>query len=570
MNNDIMQYSAERRRGIVKDFAHFSAQMLHSMKYDVMLSMSVEQLTALQSFYLRVAHRDPTLDELYLLDRILQTRTPARCPISDFLTDSPLLAETYADLMAKRAALPDCKTAPTLHSLMNVASSYLTTTGKSSSLSSNMTVESSENSEFSLHIGSHKAPLTTHLASLGTASEYTPTPGHLLVLTTKWGDMTDEGMNNALTELLSDSAAEQVRSIAFIDREGLVGALCRIAHGAYIDMTALPIAHPSELEAICDACHGALISVIPSEDVNIFMRAANERMLWSGVIGSLTSDAKLTINHERARTVVYDMEFIKSLSPMTAIQPVVGNLREEHECNIPLPVRAYSPQSALMLTSHTAHHSTSPFIDALYNTLAAIADCVANGASYRDICLSFDIKLPPPVTNAGIEDALEILLGAYRAQIEYCIPDKGSRLVFDDLPALEFIASAASRLPQGLNHTSTLGSEHSGCALYLLRPNVGADGMVDFEQLRRMWDYVTALVRSGDIVSASAVTARGVTKAIDGIISGNMTLIRADSCTEELLSSPAPGGIIAATRVRLDGIFLGNAVLTARETAAEA
>ena len=161
-----------------------------------------------------------------------------------------------------------------------------------------------------------------------------------------------------------------------------------------------------------------------------------------------------------------------------------------------------------------------------------------------------------PINQNCNDIALACLLGAYRAQIEYYIPNVKTTFTHS-AGAPTFKAYAMSPLTLSKPHKYS-AADHNASAVYLLRPNIEPNGLINFEQLRKMWDYVTTLVQSGDILYAAAVSPNGVNATINALTENTSTLTRSDNCTDELLSSIAPGGILAITRARLDGIFIGN------------
>ncbi len=76
---------------------------------DHFLSLSEEALLYLQAHYRDDARREPTLGELRVLDALTRVPTEGavghRHAVGEFLTESPTLAETWADMMQKHNAL---------------------------------------------------------------------------------------------------------------------------------------------------------------------------------------------------------------------------------------------------------------------------------------------------------------------------------------------------------------------------------------------------------------------------------------------------------------------------------
>lgn len=88
---------------------------------------------ALQAGFRDIEHRDPTLGELRLLDTLhrLTLRSPSRLAICELDTDSAELAETWAELMARRRLLADGVSPPcTLADIPVATAAYLRRLGE--------------------------------------------------------------------------------------------------------------------------------------------------------------------------------------------------------------------------------------------------------------------------------------------------------------------------------------------------------------------------------------------------------------------------------------------------------
>lgn len=542
----------EKKRGIVTSFASFSTQMLQSMKTDLGLYMTVDQLASLQIYYKKIAHRDPSLDEIYFLDAIVEKRLYQNYPISKFITDYPTIADTYADIMQKYSDVFGIQNAPTLNSLMDVARLYIEKAGKKAPLQSNAIFESGELAQLNLMLKKGAPTVSAYNSILGQASPCDLTAGQLIVMLSKWGSMSDSDLHTALAQLLSTVSASPVVSGTLTWGKGLLMSLYEYNMGTFIDITALPVAQPAELTSLCDRSLNAGIVIISAENVNPLLKDASKLGVWASVIGSLTSDKQFTVRTRNGATLEYPIAFIKQLmTPTQAIQVLPDNAH-----SFTANARGYACRTVSDTADHVlaAHCSCATFFNALYTTLSAVSDCVAAGASYKDICIAYDIR--QPVTKNCNDIAIACLLGAYRAQIEFYIPNIQSKCT-SVFGAPSFTVHAMSRIELSTPHQYT-ADDHNDSSLYLLCPQIEPNGLVDFEQLRRMWDYVTALVKNGDILYAAAVSPSGVDATISALTQNTSTLIKSDMCTDTLLSSLAPGGILAITRTRLDGVFLGN------------
>ncbi len=81
--------------------------MLSRLNADLGMQLSESTYKRIQSFFRDTARRDPTVGELRLLDGLDRhgKDSPARIAVGEFITESPVLAETWADMMQKHGAI---------------------------------------------------------------------------------------------------------------------------------------------------------------------------------------------------------------------------------------------------------------------------------------------------------------------------------------------------------------------------------------------------------------------------------------------------------------------------------
>ena len=91
----------------IADFTTASKEILSSMISEWGLSMSLRDLQYCQNQYRMRERRNPTVEELRLLDALYRKRTnkAERLGIRSFYTSDPIVAQTYADIIAKASAL---------------------------------------------------------------------------------------------------------------------------------------------------------------------------------------------------------------------------------------------------------------------------------------------------------------------------------------------------------------------------------------------------------------------------------------------------------------------------------
>jgi phosphoribosylformylglycinamidine synthase len=222
--------------------------------------------------------------------------------------------------------------------------------------------------------------------------------------------------------------------------------------------------------------------------------------------------------------------------------------------------RCYDTESKLLLTAVNGNDLSDPYFMSLDVVLAAAAQCVAGGAEFNDIALSFSAEIPGISGERDIidpqlgGDALSLILGAYRAQIEYCLPDAGSVYTYSG-KRYGFTVSAAARLN---GNPVPMHFILPGNGVYLLAPAYSPDGLPNFEDLRRMWRYVSSLCRDGRVASAFAVGSGGAAETIRTMSGGDIDFLPAGNISDDVLYSPAPGGIIVESGSQIEGVLIGH------------
>lgn len=108
-------------------FLHLFPDELTARAARLDLALPLSCLSVIADYYRTVELRDPSPDELLLLDEAYRAAAadPAQCAPIEFTTDDPRCEAAYADLMAKRRAIyPNASAPATLSELSGLASAY--------------------------------------------------------------------------------------------------------------------------------------------------------------------------------------------------------------------------------------------------------------------------------------------------------------------------------------------------------------------------------------------------------------------------------------------------------------
>ena len=135
---------------IVRRFTQAPANAYGQLNKDFGLSLDARSYNRLQTLFRDVLRRDPTVGEILLLDALGRSNKHAPCRegVGELYTDSPAIAETWADMMAKHSELyaaagllrKGLRTPPpcTLEDALTLIGRYLHRTGRVSPLTDNL------------------------------------------------------------------------------------------------------------------------------------------------------------------------------------------------------------------------------------------------------------------------------------------------------------------------------------------------------------------------------------------------------------------------------------------------
>lgn len=298
-----------------------------------------------------------------------------------------------------------------------------------------------------------------------------------------------------------------------------------------------------------------------------FIRTAEANNLKVTIIGSTTSDSRITIRCGNGITFSFFSFLLASFPALPAkkirLKPQSRGTRTPAAAGgstytpAPRRSRCYDTSSQIMLVTLNLdgiqQSTSSPYFTALDAILTAVAECVAAGSPFTEVVLSVAAKIPGSAGESA-DTALSLLLGAYRAQMEFCLSDTGSICSFESDTLGLTVSAAAGMTAQSVPSSFTT----PGSSICLLSPHMCEDGLPDFEDLRRLWSYAESLIRDGRVLSAFAVGPLGVAASVaDAAGDAVLEHINNDALNSSDFTSPAPGAIIVETANPTDGLFLG-------------
>ena len=573
-------YDTIQERQVIANFTLMQQDELGRLIAELGLRMTLRDLRYCQNQYRMRERRNPTVEELRFLDALYISRTQRieYYGLRSFYTSDPILAETYADMIAKANRVRQDERPYTPAELSGVLTRSLVQTGKKISVPSLCIGEDAPLR--SLKHGrteSGCAVLNGIPAIIGDKSNDLPSPrtqpqpgDHILLLTSA-------GLSSsAFASLVVSLSLPADAQIIPIGEKGLLEALLTF-DGIYLVQDYLPgFSSTSPLHSLLDAfTDGILIRVDGDIALPLRDRAASVGLIAS-IIGKCAINQHLTIRREGQSPVQFETAFLRAFSPtLPADAEIPGvSTRNDIHTTTPrsqtihaggncalfaegIPNTPYAVQNNHILTGAVSYPSNNTFLSSLFTTIYAVNRAVASGVDHETLTLSNHL-IPPTTSNTpnfAVGELMASLLGSYRVQAELAIPDVGGQFdnTAEECEKAQLTVFAAAPKPENvIPHTFT----SAGNNVYLLTPLVSDHTLIDFEDYRKLLRYVHHLCREGIVCSAIAIDAGGAFAALKTMTQSGYGFLAA---------TPIPGatcGFLIETREIIQGTLLGVTTAT--------
>ncbi|MBE6596285.1 MAG: hypothetical protein E7641_01320 [Ruminococcaceae bacterium] len=486
-------------RGKIINFRTYSEEALRSMKSSLGIYMSVSDLEFIKKHYTSKASPELTTDELFLLDRIIESSRSlaANTAVNELLTSSADIISTYNDMISKYTLKRGSLGKPlSIKDAASVASEYMERIGLAPSRDCECGDTEKERS---------KVEPETAIAILLPNTD--PVEAE-----------------SAVTDLLSSECGKNILAVRKISEYGIAHALSSLSMGIYTDVT-----------VIRDYTEELGIEFLLSGSIGKYLIAFNKQHL-----DELTSAAAL-----RSFTLTY---FAKSTAGDCLIQ------KEYPEISLNLPT-ALIEEISSSLTAASFDLTNTEKDEKIYNSAMlsvtdALTDAIAQGYSREDVTLFNRYILPKNATPEGLGESLAAILGVYRATVELCVAEDHS-VEFAETETV-VLSSTAKRSEAALPISDTV--TESGTKLYLLSYTQDERGLPEYKSLRAMWSYLEKLFKSCDVRYSRRVDGN-VGKELE-LMKGDLSLSLTDD-GEELYSRKLKGIIVGANVDIKHGILLG-------------
>ncbi len=567
------------RKGMIRRFGSYTVQQLDQMKKDLGIGMAMPKLTFCASYY-RSEKRDPSIAEFLFLDRFSACAEQAFTAIAptELFTNDAFVADTYADMMKKRHELnPDAKAPCTLAEMAHLASAYLERAGKRAASPDLLCSLQKRSTPYAARTNDTVSLPNSDIRLCVFQKQVQPlSAGDLILLLRPLSKLTVTDYDTPIEKLLNTPAlTAQIKQLRTVGACGLFAEVLKLTPSASIEPDRLSeTGEPIPLSMLTDAYEGDLLVVLPRERYPEFAKEAYALGVRAAAFATVTNGTRISVVRRDGESFSLQSRFLRALFPLRPVSVRLGNERDGDLAPITHTPRisascAYLYRNAPKHESETVTvgsavcsvASVAPqqafFRNAMDTALSSVLTLAASGCDYPEQRLAISVKLPQNTVDWSVSGAsVSTLLGVYRLQAELALPAASVR--FDCDPTLESPTLQVFALSHGTSCPT--GFCAAGNHVYCLAPATTADGIPDFDDLRRLLTRLTELRKSGVLQSARVLCREAVTDAIRAMSDERFGCMTNGS--EVIARDVLPIGILIETTEEIPATKLG--VVTAR------
>ena len=558
----------------ISDFISMPQEKLNFLIPQWHLHMTARDLRYCQNQYRMRERRNPTVEELQMLDALYFHRI-RRCEthgLRTFYTSDPVIAQSYADMLAKASHTHREDRPYTPAELSGVLTKSLQQAGKKITVPTLCTgtdasirlLKKSLQTEASIVIDGVPAVIGYSEQAFSKSVSHPQLTDHLILIS-------PAGLSSAtFAEIAATLSIPDNAQLIFVGERGLLDALLTW-DGVYIVQNYLPsITNNAPLSAWVNAFADSLIIRCDGDHAVKLRDEAAALGLTASIIGKYALNNRVTIRRNGQAPVQIETAFLRAFSPTFPTDVEIPGLCTSKDAphsaperqtiinggdSLPfssaIPGTAYAVSRKHLITGAASYSASNTFRAALYTTVYAINRAVAAGIDHDEITLSNHLKMPSlPDRNAAMSEIMSAMLGAYRVQAELAIPDIGGAMqaAEDQTPKAQLTVFAAAPKPEKTIPTQFTAT---GSNVYLLAPLSSQDSPIDFEDYRKLLRYVHRLCKDGIALSAIAVGSGGIEEAIRTMTQSGLGFYA---------SAPLPDSTCAfliETKQQIQGVMLG-------------
>lgn len=515
-------------KGIIVKFALYTPDMLEKMRADLGLQMPVSCLQTCAAYYQSALRRDPTLDEIRILDAIWakQSTAPEALAVAELLTNDNEVAATYADLMQKRHALaPTAKSAPTVNELLSLAGEYLRRAGRAGAPTNQSFLLEDRKLSPSASASSTYALTADARFGLRATGKAAPT----LACGDVWAALSSPDSNAHLRTALdrlwrTPDLTREIKEVRLMGESGLLGELIQSRESVSVDLSKLHNQDPT-VGGLC----GLYLVRVSGARFGAFAEAIRIAGIVAhplATVGKAQKNNAVTLVANGAPAIVWTYEFLDALLAPVSYRVTLADEAEGETCAIdtcPLTAEgsaylAYREVGSDLITRlfdgasvavATAKPESRFFHNAFDTALAPVMMLASAGVAFTDVSIAVSLTLPT-LARANVRQigaAVSTILGVYRLQTELGLSTATCKITASDevtLPELTVFAITASATAQ------VGGFAAPDHALSCFAPKMRETGLPEMNDLRRLLFALADMRRRGVALSARPLLGKTV------------------------------------------------------------
>ncbi len=515
--DSIMDY-----RTVLTNFRACNRQNADAWRASLGLSMPYDTLLYCAEHYRTCEKRDPSADELRMLDRLsffLEQSPDALCP-AEILTDDPSAASTYSDLLNKRRTLdPEASYPCTLTEAAKLSSRYLHYSGKKALPWRSALLVGDHCGNDTLSLGGSPFRLRPFSATAPLAR----TGDLLLLVTPQEGGGRTVFYKAAQALLHTEAVLSSLAGMWSIEEGGLLPTLLSITEGLWIDLTHLSPARLSlPMTVLTEQYAGCYVLRIPSERLQTVLSVGEQYALCILPFAKIMDGGEYRFSRSRSEKITLTAGFMKRLyhyrrgraalpvehhaEPTPSLHTFTARrscryLTQSAECS-----HSLYAENGLLISGALGSSQPAPFRTSLATALLPVLSLSAAGIPHTEQFISVGISIPRAYEDdTVIGNALSTVLGWYRASCE-CALAANVVTRFHDANTAELSVYAIAPGQQLPDQFTEVGKK-----VYCVAPAQHPDGTFDFPALRTLLSSLVHWNREGKISAARAFAGRSVT-----------------------------------------------------------
>ncbi len=536
----------------ISDFPHLQASFLERFHAAYLPDMVRSEVKYCQKYYTRHRRAPKGADELAFLNQLVAVEKcyPENLLVSEMTTDDAALAAAFAHLMAERAArFPDHKMPC---SFAEIASEYLENAQKkpfSFDLSCKrfpMLALAARKRKPTLVCGEEEnglaggTPISRALACHAPLAE-----GDRIYAFLASTDPVTDFEKKLLAFASSPLAISRAKRLCPVGDRGVFYALRSLNMGFEVELPRLYGENTSALRLL-EKENGLLVIVKDAEASEMLVDALDIG-LRPRLLGRVRKDGYILLKQDDDFYFRFTLHFLSTLTcPRAYRAEIQPRTPSENTFSLSDCATVTVDRTELLVARAEGDDASST---ALHAALGVISALVARGVRLDEMHLSHRLTLAlDDCLSDGLGQTLSMLLCLYRAvsALPLSAANDGEYAVGT---SNAFTLYATAEKPrESLSDTLT----RTDSRVYLLEPLYDECGNPNLEDFKKMLRYTNAMTKSGDILSARAVTG-DILPTLEAM-SGHISM-------EYLAPTPIvakAGAILVESRKELQGVLVGK------------